>query len=209
MAAIVAIKARRSLKSADAVCRGSKAVTQLAYFRIAALLVASLTGAYAGDGGGSNPLWKIPLADLRVTVERPLFSPSRRPPRAPLAAPPVISSPLPPPRVTQPQRPALALLGTIIGERDKIAVFLDETTKDTVRLRVGQDHAGWTLRSVHGREVDLQKDHRIATLSFEPEADNQLSKKPPVDEKPPLDVVVSSTPEMEAYRAALRQRRGR
>jgi hypothetical protein len=155
------------------------------------------------------PYGGVPLADLRVTVERPLFSPSRRPPPAPLAVPPVIASPLPPPRAIEPQRPALALLGTIIGERNKIAVFLDETTKDTVRLRVGQDHAGWTLRSVHGRAVDLQKDHRIETLSFEPEADNQRPKKPPVDEKSPVDVAVSGNPDMEAYRAALRQRRGR
>jgi hypothetical protein len=115
---------------------------------------------------------------------------------------------LPPPRPPEPKPPLFALLGTIVGERNKIAVFLDETTKDTVRLKVGQDHSGWTLRSVDGRQVDLEKDHRIATLSFKPDADDKRPAKPQV-EKPQADMASLSNPDMESYRAALRQRRGR
>jgi len=105
------------------------------------------------------------------------------------------------------------LLGTIIGERSKIAVFLDETTKDTVRLMVGQDHGGWLLRSVQGRQVDFEKDHRIATLSFKVDPDNQRPLKPDTEngrpEKPPADVAVPSNTDMESYRAALNRARGR
>src|SRR5215831_17659551 len=33
-----------------------------------------------------NPLWAVPLADLSATRERPIFSPSRRPPARPAVA---------------------------------------------------------------------------------------------------------------------------
>jgi hypothetical protein len=92
-------------------------------------------------------------------------------------------------------------------------VLLNEASKDVVQLKVGQDWGGWTLKSVHGRQVDFEKDHRIATLSFKPDAGNQQPSKPDVDnqrpEKPSVDVAASSTPDMESYRAALREKRGR
>ena len=213
------VKARRSWKAPNhASRRSAEVVVSPAFFGVATILIActALTGAHAEEAArpkAGNPLWGVPLAHLRTTVERPLFSPSRRPPPPPLAAPPVIASALPPPRPVEPKRPPFELLGTVIGERNKTAVFLDETTKDTFRIKVGEDHGGWTLRSVHGRQVDLEKDHRIATLSFKPDAAYQHPSKPDVDnqrpEKPPVDVAASSTPDMESYRAALRQRRGR
>jgi hypothetical protein len=84
---------------------------------------------------------------------------------------------------------------TVVGERTRIAVFLDEASKDIVHLRVGQERAGWTLRSVHSRKVDFMRDTRIATLFLKREVDDQLPAKLPVD------VAASST--------ALNQRRGR
>jgi hypothetical protein len=84
-----------------------------------------------------------------------------------------------------------------------MALFLDETTKETVRLQVGQDHGGWTLRLVDGRQVDLEKDHRIATLAFKRDGDEQ---RPP---NPQADMAASTNTDIESYRAALRQRRGR
>jgi hypothetical protein len=95
------------------------------------------------------------------------------------------------------------LLGTVVGERTKIAVFLDEASKDIVRLRVGQERAGWTLRSVDGRKVDFVRDSRIATLFLTRDADEQLPANLPVD------VAASSNPDIASYRAAPHQRRGR
>ena len=46
-----------------------------------------------------NPLWTIPLSQLAVTRDRPVFSPSRRPP-APVAAAPIYVPP-PAPRVAK------------------------------------------------------------------------------------------------------------
>jgi len=150
-----------------------------------------------------NPLWGIPIADLRETTERPLFSPSRRPPPLPLAAPPVVAAALPPPPPPEPQPPPLALLGTIVNEHTRIAVFIDQTTKDIVRLKLGQNRAGWTLRAVHGRRVDLERDRRVATLFLQRDAEDQRPSKPTVDQAAPTN------PDMEAYRAALHQSRGR
>src|ERR1700739_4453914 len=47
-----------------------------------------------------NPLWGIPLRVLTATRERPLFSPSRRPP-----APPAVAAPAPPPRPVAAAKP--------------------------------------------------------------------------------------------------------
>jgi len=45
-------------------------------------------------------------------------------------------------------------------------VFLDQATNNVVRLKTGQDHQGWVLRSVKGREVTLEKNKRSATLAL-------------------------------------------
>jgi len=216
MPAISVVKARGSWKASNEVARlgsGDKAAAPSALVRIVSLLfaVALLTRAYSEEGGRpktGNPLWGIPLVDLRMTVERPLFSPSRRPPPPPLAAPPVVASPLPPPRPVEPERPAFTRLGTIIGERIEIAVFLDEVTKDVVYLKAGQDRGGWTLKSVRGRQIDFEKNYRTARLAFNPEPVDQRRAKPQA-EKSQADVAALSNPDMESYRAALRQRRGR
>jgi hypothetical protein len=136
----------------------------------------------------ANPLWAIPLKQLESTRERPIFSPSRRPP------PPVIVGPSPPtvaaraaPKPAEPQRPQLSLVGTVIGERESIAVFIDETTKNAVRLRTGEDHNGWTLRSVEGREATLERDGESATLALPPPGAEQTAALPaPVH--PPVSV---------------------
>ncbi len=115
-----------------------------------------------------NPLWAIPLKQLSITRDRPIFSPSRRPPPPavvdrPFVPPPVVRAP-PPPR--PPERPTLALLGTIAGESDGIALFMETTSQMVVRLRTGEAHEGWVLRSVHGREAQLEKDNRTETVTL-------------------------------------------
>src|SRR5215471_11025702 len=139
MSTIFGVKAHRSWKAPNHASRRSvKVVVSPAFFGVAVLLIACavLTGAHAEEGTApktGNPLWGVPVAHLRTTVERPLFSPSRRPPPLPLVAPPIIASALRPPRPVEPKRPPLALLGTIIGEGTEIAVLVDEATKDVVQ----------------------------------------------------------------------------
>jgi general secretion pathway protein N len=106
-----------------------------------------------------NPLWGMPLRQLSMTRDRPIFSPSRRPPPPPMpafVAPVAVRTPAKPP---EPERPTVSLLGTIIGSsaEDQIAVFLDTATQSVVRLRIGEDHQGWVLRMLKSREATLVK----------------------------------------------------
>jgi general secretion pathway protein N len=109
-----------------------------------------------------NPLWAIPLSKLTATRERPIFLPSRRPP-----APVIANVPTLPPRpvVAPPEeKPRFALVGAVSGENEAIAVFVDQATKNVIRLRTGQNHDGWVLSSVKGRAATLQKNQK--TLVF-------------------------------------------
>ena len=112
-----------------------------------------------------NPLWSVPLSMLPATQARPIFSASRRAPQRAVVAP-AIQAVVPPPAPKGPERPALALIGAIVGDRDAVAVFLDQTNQKIVRLRQGEAHSGWVLNSVLRREVTLKKADQIETLGF-------------------------------------------
>ena len=114
-----------------------------------------------------NPLWSVPLSVLTATQERPIFSASRRPPPRALAGPPIQPVDVPVAKPVEPERPALALLGAVVGDNDAIAVFLDRTNQKIVRLRSGDAHAGWVLSSVLGREVTLKKAEQTEVLTLQ------------------------------------------
>jgi general secretion pathway protein N len=111
-----------------------------------------------------NPLWSIPLSVLTATQERPIFSASRRPPPRAVASPPIQPVIVPVAMPAEPERPALALIGAVVGGSDAIAIFLDRTNQKIVRLRSGDTHAGWILSSVLGREVTLKKAEQTEVL---------------------------------------------
>jgi general secretion pathway protein N len=113
-----------------------------------------------------NPLWAIPLESLRATRERPIFLPSRRAPApAVAAAPPAKAAAVAPPP-PEPDRPPLSLVAVVTGKADGYAVFVNVTTRDIVRLKTGEGHEGWILRSVKGREVVLEKNRRRAVIEL-------------------------------------------
>jgi general secretion pathway protein N len=113
----------------------------------------------------ANPLWAIPLTLLSATRERPIFSPSRRPPSAAVAAEPVTIK-APPVRKREPEPPQLALVGTIASDEEGFGIFLDQSTKTPLRLKVGEDYQGWKLRAIEGRQVTLEKDQQAAVLTL-------------------------------------------
>lgn len=125
----------------------------------------------AGAAGGrpttGNPLWAIPLSVLTATRERPVFSASRRPPPKAVVAPPPLVAAAPPPPPPPPQPPSLTLIGAVVGDDEAIAVFLDTSNQGVVRLRRGENHAGWVLDSVAPREVSLKQGDRIETLALQ------------------------------------------
>lgn len=113
----------------------------------------------------ANPLWSIPLKQLSNTRDRPVFSPSRRPPPE-VAAEPVAARPPPPPRKREVQPPPLSLVGTIAGDEEGFGIFVDQSTKASLRLKIGEDFQGWTLSSIRGRDVTMEKDGQGAVLSL-------------------------------------------
>jgi hypothetical protein len=133
-----------------------------------------------------NPLWAIPLKDLSDTRERPIFSPSRRPPPPPVVEKPYV--PPPPPRVETkppPEPLMLSLLGTIAGDSAGVALFMETGSQEVVRLRIGEAHQGWVLRSVHGREAMLEKGDRKETLALPSPGDAPGGAEPSGGAAPP------------------------
>jgi hypothetical protein len=114
-----------------------------------------------------NPLWAIPIKELSETRDRPIFAPSRRPPPPPVVEKPYTPPPPPPVATKPPPEPlTLSLLGTITGDSEGIALFMEKGSQEVVRLRTGESHQGWVLRSVQGRQAMLEKDGRKETVTL-------------------------------------------
>jgi general secretion pathway protein N len=147
----------------------------------------SPNGAVERPPSAGNPLWALPLKQLSITRERPVFSPSRRPP--PPATPTYVApvAVRTPPKPVEPERPTITLLGTILGSTESIGVFFNPTTRDIVRLRVGEDHEGWALRSVKTREATLVKGRERVVLELPPPGESPMSigDFTPPDMRPP------------------------
>ena len=103
-----------------------------------------------------NSLWSVPLTSLTATRERPIFSPTRRPRTVAVKSAPAQSSVQPP----------FVLVGAIAGETEGLAIFQDGTTKNVIRLKTGESHAGWILQAVRPREAVLQNEQRNAVLTL-------------------------------------------
>jgi general secretion pathway protein N len=118
----------------------------------------------SAEASQRNPLREVSVDALHATRERPLFSPSRRPP-----APVVASVPVTPVKAAAPvaaTEPTLSLLGIVAGKEEALAVFINTVTHDTVRLKTGEGAGGWILRSINGREAVIEKDHRTEVLKL-------------------------------------------
>jgi len=140
-----------------------------------------------------NPLWALPLEQLSITRERPVFSPSRRPPppkpTPTYVAPVAVPQPVKPP---EPERPAVSLIGTVIGSHVRIGVFRETATRNVFRVRVGEDHQGWVLRLVKAREVTLVKGAE-QTLVLEPSPGEATALRSPIV-PPPVPNSIGTIP---------------
>jgi general secretion pathway protein N len=111
-----------------------------------------------------NPLSRLKLETFSATRERPIFSPSRRPPAPPPE--PVIAM-APPPETPTPvdAPPPLTLVGTVVGPHT-VALFMKTNDRSIIRLRIGEAEAGWTLRSVEPKSTMLEKHDRQVSLAL-------------------------------------------
>lgn len=121
---------------------------------------------HASDLVPSNPLWALPLTKLTATRERPLFSPSRRPP------PPVevakAAPPPPPPPPPEPEKLQLSLVGTVVNaDGEGFGLFLNPAGPIApLRLKTGDAYKGWVLRAVRQREVEFNKEQQVSVLKL-------------------------------------------
>ncbi|MGJ4993880.1 hypothetical protein ACQR0Z_05690 [Bradyrhizobium sp. HKCCYLS3077] len=136
-------------------------------------------------GSSVNPLWDVPIATLSAMRDRPIFSASRRPPELPAVAP-VVEMRAPPPPPSEPERPNLQLVGTVVGGEDSFAIFIDPSSQAALRLRMGTAHEGWTLQSLQARQAVLQKDGETVTLAMpQPSETASSDSDSDVDAPPP------------------------
>jgi general secretion pathway protein N len=149
----------------------------------------------------ANPLWAIPLSALAATRNRPLFTPSRRPPAPAAASVPVAARAPPPAPAAVPQHPNLTLIGTVASESEGVAVFIDTTTRDAVRLRTGEGHSGWVLQSVERRAATLQKGDQTEILAL-PRPTAQEVSVPVISTLPPAPLPPPQAPPPQSGAAA-------
>jgi hypothetical protein len=128
----------------------------------------------AQQAPSGNPLWAIPLKQLSATRERPIFSPSRRPPPAAVVGPPTVAVVRPVQKPKEPDRPQLSLLGTIVNGQDGFGIFMDQTSRVPLRLRLGTAYQGWTLGAIQAGAATLQKAQESVVLMLpKPAADDK------------------------------------
>lgn len=107
----------------------------------------------------ANPLAAQPLDLLSATLDRPLFSPSRRPPPAP---PSIVQAPAPAALPSSP--PTVVLLGVVMDGETARAVVRAGADKRLLRAQMGDDIDGWKVAQIDGRKVVLaSEDGRFAT----------------------------------------------
>ncbi|HVZ52875.1 MAG TPA: hypothetical protein VG986_12970 [Pseudolabrys sp.] len=149
----------------------------------AAAVLGGLAGAaFAQDapGAGARRFELPPIENLQATRERPLFTPTRRPPAivvAPEAPPPIVES------VALP----FELTGIAVGEDVRIAILHNKTTNEELRLRQGDKLDDWMLEQVADRYILLRGEGRRVRVWLVSNA------KPPGIEVRQVDGAVEST----------------
>jgi general secretion pathway protein N len=72
----------------------------------------------------------------------------------------------PPPPPAEPEQPPFTLVGTAVGKPQNVALVLVQTTKNLVRLHVGEAASGWCLRSVDLRTMTVEKNSQTVILTL-------------------------------------------
>ena len=110
----------------------------------------------------ANPVAAQPLDQLSAILDRPLFSPSRRPPAPP--PPPVALAPDPP--APPPPPPDIVLFGVVMDGEGARAVVRAGADKKILRAQIGDEIGGWKVSQIEGRRVVLSLDGRFATFKL-------------------------------------------
>ena len=103
-----------------------------------------------------------PETRYRTIIERPLFSPTRRPPPT-RAATVDLRPPASPPAVAA---PSFTLSGVISGGGGGIALVRRPQDTAPIHLGMGVALDGWTVTEIHPRAVVLRRDGRSVVVNL-------------------------------------------
>jgi general secretion pathway protein N len=132
-----------------------------------------------------NPLWAIPVRALAATRERPLFFASRRPPSPVVPSAPIARALPVAIKATEPERPPLLLIGTVVSADTRIAILLNQTTKLVTQVREGEQESGWRVKAVSLRSTVMERDDRSVTLAL-PRPENEGAQTETATQAAPL-----------------------
>lgn len=107
-----------------------------------------------------------PLAALSETVERPLFSDTRRPPEIETDAAPEIPAP-----VAAGPAPSFSVSAIVITENERAVLLTHPQSGDLTRVAEGETIAGWRLHKVESDRAVFTRDgetREAALRSFGP-----------------------------------------
>jgi hypothetical protein len=136
-------------------------VLSLLYWATVALGADAPATTQASDSTAlANPLAALSLDRLSATVDRPLFSPSRRRP----SPPPVRQDSQPPAIVIPP--PDLVLSGVVMDGEGARVVVLVGAEKKVLRAQMGDEIDGWKVVQIEGRKLVLSLDGRFVTFTL-------------------------------------------
>lgn len=152
-----------------------------------------VTEAIASAGPSPAPL--PALVDLTETLDRPVFSPTRRPPQA--AATPVAEAAPMRPDAAPP--PAMKLSAVVIDAGRRFALLQRFPAGDMVRVAQGDTVDGWTLSEVRADGVTLRQEdqrHEIVLRTFEPApvAPRRTEQREATEQPAPVQRVVPRAP---------------
>jgi hypothetical protein len=124
----------------------------------------------------ANPVAVQSLDQLSSTLDRPLFSPSRRP------APPPVKQDVAPSAPQQPP-PTLTLFGVAMDGEQARALIRTDRDKRILRAQIGDDIDGWKVSRIEGRKVVLSLGERFVTLTLfdDDRMKAEAASKPPAE----------------------------
>ena len=103
------------------------------------------------------------LDALAATRQRPLFSPTRRPPPPPVEAQSAEPMAAPAPSIPP---PSLEIRGIIVGTDISVAIVRRSQDAKEIHLSVGSQIEGWTVSDIGPRAIILRLEDRSVTISL-------------------------------------------
>ncbi len=118
-----------------------------------------------------NPLERLSAAELAAIVDKPLFSPGRRPRPAeppPVETPPPVEEPVveAPPAEEGPKETDFTLLAIASGPNARVAALRINATSEVVYVRQGYPVLNWQVLEVGDRDISIGDDTASVKLSL-------------------------------------------